>query len=398
MGVKLKERFPGQWWIYICHKGNRTAKPVGEYEAAVEAKKIIERQLALGAFQFPKRQPAKPKEPPAITVREYYAIFSRVWLESACRDSTRKRYEETFKTYILPRFGDKALKDVSRAEIKEFVATLVEKKLARATIRIIVSNFCTMFSHAIEDEIITGNPATRMPKYFRQAHVVHDEILPLSPEEVSIFLSAAIEHDQAKRYSDVPEYYPLFLCAVHTGMRSGEISGLQWGDIDWNGKFITVRRTIKDGKVHMPKTSKMRRVDMSDTLIEVLQGMRRRRREDFMKRGRSELPDWAFCNSNGSFLDMQNVKNRHFYKCLEAAKLRRIRFHDLRHTYASLLIGNGEPLAYVKDQLGHSSIKVTVDVYGHLVPGANRQAVNRLPIAEYATRTQQGRKIGKEAV
>ena len=69
----------------------------------------------------------------------------------------------------------------------------------------------------------------------------------------------------------------------------------------------------------------------------------------------------------------------HFYKCLEKAGLRRIRFHDLRHTFASLLIQNGEPLTYVKEQMGHSSIKMTVDVYGHLVPGANRQAVNRLP-------------------
>jgi integrase len=59
--------------------------------------------------------------------------------------------------------------------------------------------------------------------------------------------------------------------------------------------------------------------------------------------------------------------------------LRRIRFHNLRHTFASLLIQNGEPLAYVKDQFGHSSIKITVDVYAHLVPGSNRQAVNRLP-------------------
>jgi integrase len=78
-------------------------------------------------------------------------------------------------------------------------------------------------------------------------------------------------------------------------------------------------------------------------------------------------------------VQLRPTKNRHFLKCLTKAGLRTIRFHDLRHTFASLLIQNGEPLAYVKDQLGHSSIKMTVDVYGHLVPGANRQAVNRLP-------------------
>jgi len=67
-----------------------------------------------------------------------------------------------------------------------------------------------------------------------------------------------------------------------------------------------------------------------------------------------------------------------FSKALTAAKLRRVRFHDLRHTFASLLIEQGESLAYIRDQLGHSSIKVTVDTYGHLVPGGNRQAVDRL--------------------
>ena len=82
---------------------------------------------------------------------------------------------------------------------------------------------------------------------------------------------------------------------------------------------------------------------------------------------------------------MANLKTRHFFKCLARAKLRRIRVHDLRHTYASLLIGNGESLAYVRAQLGHSTIKLTVDIYGHLVPGANRQAVNRLPTEKSAS-------------
>ena len=78
-------------------------------------------------------------------------------------------------------------------------------------------------------------------------------------------------------------------------------------------------------------------------------------------------------------MDPYNLKDRYFYKCLEKAGPRRIRFHDLRHTFATLLLQNGESLAYVKDQLGHSSIRTTVDTYGHLVPGANRQAVNKLP-------------------
>ena len=79
----------------------------------------------------------------------------------------------------------------------------------------------------------------------------------------------------------------------------------------------------------------------------------------------------------GTQLDPSNLRKM-FNRILVAAKMRRIRFHDLRHTFASLLLQNGESLTYVKEQMGHSSINVTVDIYGHLVPGGNRQAVNKL--------------------
>jgi hypothetical protein len=87
---------------------------------------------------------------------------------------------------------------------------------------------------------------------------------------------------------------------------------------------------------------------------------------------------WVFPNRQGKPPDANNFNHRLWRPLLEKAELRRIRFHDLRHTYASLLIAQGESLAYVKDQLGQSSIKITVDLYGHLVPGANRGAVERL--------------------
>jgi integrase len=235
--------------------------------------------------------------------------------------------------------------------------------------------------HAIEDKLIAYNPAAKLTKFYKQAHLMHEMIEPLTSEEVSIFLAVAKALDSEKRYKDVPEYYPLFLCAIHTGMRAGELCGIQWPDVDWNGKFIIVRRSVKAGKVSPTKTDKIRRVDMSDTLISELSELKRRRKEEYLSKGINQIPDWVFCNSDGGPIDIQNLKNRHFNKCLEKAGLHRIRFHDLRHTFASLLLQNGESPQYVKEQMGHSSIKVTVDVYGHLVPGANRQAVNRLPVA-----------------
>lgn len=93
----------------------------------------------------------------------------------------------------------------------------------------------------------------------------------------------------------------------------------------------------------------------------------------------SEVMDgFVFTTSEGKPLDPNNMRRQIFYRALDLADLRRVRFHDLRHTFASLLIQQGESLAYIKDQMRHYSIQMTVDTYGHLVPGANRQAVDRL--------------------
>ena len=94
------------------------------------------------------------------------------------------------------------------------------------------------------------------------------------------------------------------------------------------------------------------------------------------------MEGWLFTTPVGTQLDPSNLR-KVFHALLTKAELRRIRFHDARHTYATLLIEQGESLAYVKDQLGHSSIQITVDTYGHLVPGGNRQAVDRLDDAPF---------------
>ena len=90
------------------------------------------------------------------------------------------------------------------------------------------------------------------------------------------------------------------------------------------------------------------------------------------------MPEWIFINNYGKPLVKNNWRRRVFEKALEKAKLRKIRVHDLRHTFASLLLEANESLAYIRDQLGHHSIKVTDDIYGHLTPGGNKDAVDRL--------------------
>lgn len=229
-------------------------------------------------------------------------------------------------------------------------------------------------------------------------------INPLTREEVQIMLDKAA--------TDFAHYYPLFLCAPRSGLRKGELIALKGIDLDFNGRFIDVQRTFYRGRITLPKNGRTRRVDMSQQLATVLKDLLSRKRAaalaNEMKKPAEErrdaatvvnavMDDWLFTSpetplsSNpavrkryptakvrgGTRLDPRNC-TKVFNKLLTTAKLRRIRFHDLRHTFASLLIGQGESLAYIRDQMGHSSIKVTVDTYGHLVPGGNRQAVDKL--------------------
>ena len=222
------------------------------------------------------------------------------------------------------------------------------------------------------------------------------KVNPFSREEVAKLLTAVQQH--------APGYSALFLCAVRTGMRQGELLALQWGDIDYHNRFIEVQRNYSRGRICTPKSGESRRVDMSLELTRTFRDLYTERQLQAAANGWKGVPPWVFCSEVGGLLDPDNLRKRVFYSLLKASGLRQIRFHDLRHTLASLLLQQGESPVYVKEQMGHSSIQVTVDLYGHLIPGGNKQAVDRLdlpvdkPSSEGQSATQpQPAHVGEQA-
>ena len=147
---------------------------------------------------------------------------------------------------------------------------------------------------------------------------------------------------------------------------------LQWGDIDWNSNVVFVRRsiywaTLKDGdgktrwQFVSPKSKRsIRSLVMSPRLKEALEIQR--------ITAPVSAHDLVFCNGEGNPIDPDNMVKREFHTALTFAGLRRVRFHDLRHTYTTLLISQGENVKFIQSQLGHSSIQTTMDRYGHLLP------------------------------
>ena len=371
MGVKIRKR-GGKWYVFVNYHGRRKAKCVGSSRLLAEqVKRQLEAKLALGDLGFLSDSAEEPT----------FGTFAENWLKTdalRCKPSTVDFYRDYQGRYVLPRFGPKKITAITRDEIKTFMAELTEKGLAKNTIRLAIATLRVVLSAAVEAGILASNPGLRLGRFIESQKATHNA-LAMTREEAQIFLEAAKESH--------PEFYPLFLMALRAGLRKGELLAVRWGDIQFgagdgdSNRYIFVQRNYVHGRFTSPKSKKSRRADMSRELRSVLLELRDKRMlEAFLEGETSIAEDLVFPSTAGTVLDQSNLTNYQFLPCLERAGLRRFRFHDLRHTFGSLLIRDGASLAYVKDQMGHSSIQVTVDTYGHLIPGADIAWVDRLDL------------------
>jgi integrase len=255
--------------------------------------------------------------------------------------------------------------------IEAFIAKKIRSKKSKATVRNYMSILRGILSKAVKDESLTVNRARNMGRFQKEtsSKAAAKKIIPLTPAELQVLLNKAQEKDFV--------LYAFFLTAVLTGLRLSELIGLQWGDIDSVNHCLYVKRAVTHRREETPKSHNLRTVDLSKDLEPVLEKLRTHRKEQWLKKEKP-VPEWVFCNEEGYHLNEFIFRMRKFYPLIKAAKLRSFRIHDLRHTYASLMLQNGESVSYVKEQMGHHSIQITVDTYGHLIPGANRAAADRL--------------------
>ena len=289
-----------------------------------------------------------------------FAAVAEQWLRDyaavSVKPSTLGGYRSMLDSSLVPFFGPVQLTSIRPGDVQRYIAERIESGRKPATVQKAVILLKTMFKHAVEWDYLRTNPAQNV-KAPRREHV---EMEFLTPDEIRVFL-AALE----------PRWYALFFTATFTGMRLGELLALQWSDIDWHGGTIRVRRSVWRGRFQEPKSKRsVRTIGMSPRLAAVLMDHK-------LETPWSEH-DLVFCGSDGQVIDQANLRHRVFEPTLEAAGLRKMRIHDLRHTFASLLINQGENLKYVQQQLGHASITTTVDRYGHLMPDAHIGASQRL--------------------
>jgi integrase len=368
MGVKVREVDGKGWYVFINWRNQRKAKSFGTDKATAKAfaKKLSARLKWAEVSGEPLALSQPDQQMP--TVKSYLSEWLKTYANVHCKPSTAEGYQQICEKHLFPAIGERLLHDVNRAHIKRLVAEWLTAGLRKRTIHNILTPLKEAYHHAIDEQLVTMNPAAKLGRIVSSRESGSAHISPLSAEEVRILLR------QAK--TTAPLLYPLFLCAVRTGMRKGELLGLQWGDIDFHGQFIEVRRAVVRRQVTSTKTHKIRRVDLSPQLAQVLRDVKETRELD-AKLHEQPMPEWVFLTPHGGRMTIE-VLRKGFEACLDAAGLRRVRFHDLRHTFASLLIQQQANPKYIQEQLGHGSISITLDVYSHLFHGEHRHHVERL--------------------
>jgi len=362
-----------------------------KWEAASRTKKDAERRLSeiLAGFHQGTYIP-----PTKILFKD----FAETWLKDSAglKPTTLQFYRTLFKIHLAPAFGHLLLNQISPQLIKNFQSRcLSEKKLSPKTTNSLLTTLKTALNYAEWCGHLRENPAKRV----KPVKTNRKEMEFFSPEEIRRLLANSDEPAKT-----------LFLTAALTGMRIGELLALQWGDIDWHSNVVRVRRTLyfryfdSGGAPEKQKWSfSTPKSNDSNRTIRISPKLR-----EALELHRLVAPvsphDLIFCTSKGTPINPRNLVRREFLPALIRAGLKRIRFHDLRHTYTTLLIAQGENIKFIQSQLGHASIQTTLDRYGHLLPDAGKDVGERLDafvfgagdrLASNARLTEQAKTVSK---
>lgn len=290
-----------------------------------------------------------------VSFRQYATLWLESYAKSNTKASTYEGYEAIIDNNLVKYMGEMPLMAIDAGMLQHYIAKRLEKVKPKTVINEIVV-MKEMFKHAVQWGYLKINPAEYVvrPRYERE------EMEVISPDDFHTLLAHVS-----------PQHKIIVLMDMLTGLRRGEILGLQWGDIDWKHNQLYVRRSLWRGKFCSPKSkASRRRVDLSPYLVREL------------KKHKLACPpsehDMVFCTAEGTPLDPDNFVKREFLPALRRAGLRHIRFHDLRHSNVAMRIEQGQNIKYIQVQLGHASIQTTLDRYGHLMKDVNTEQAMKL--------------------
>lgn len=304
------------------------------------------------------------------------AHYLKYWLEEVHKPTIRlssyDKYRKLLYGHILPALGHCQLQKLSAQQLQEFYTRKLEEGLSPSTIHVMHAILHKALENAVRWGLVSRNVCDVVSPPRQTRH----EIQPLTIVQAQQLLERAHGH----------RLEVLLTLAITTGMRRGEIIGLRWSDINFEDQSLYIRRTVdritRNGYVESePKTARSRRRIMLPTfVINALQEQRTSQARARLKAGKAwHENDLVFCNTHGGFLHPTHLYIA-FQQLLKDAGLPPLRFHDLRHSAATILMAMGTNIKIVQELLGHSNAALTLNVYGHVFPSLSKEAMEKWDI------------------
>ena len=363
----IYQRSDGRWAGSISLEGGKRKTLYGK------TRKEVQEQLKTALHQ-------QQQGTLVVAPQQKVGPFLVQWLEDVhkhtIRPRTYERYESMIRLHIIPGIGHHQLQKLVPQQLQRFYTQKLDEGLSPTTVASFHKMLHLAFEKAVRWNLISRNVCETVDP----PRAKHYEIQPLNQEQIQRFLAAAVGHRSEA----------LFVLALATGMRRGEIMALKWQDIDLSTGLLQVRRVLthmpaklngKGGYVEAePKTERSRRsIVIAPFALDKLKEHRVRQLEAKLKAGSIwKENDLVFCSSVGGHLHTSRDIFTQFKKLLKEAGLPDIRFHDLRHSSATMFLALGTHPKVVQEMLGHSQIATTLDIYSHVLPTMQVEAVNKL--------------------
>ncbi len=344
------------------HSGYRTRRE------AEEARIEILARIQQGEYVGPSKQTLQ-----AFLMDEWVPA-----IKGSVRPTTWASYKRNIELHVVPHIGSRQVQRLSTSQLNKLYADLLDSGrvdgkggLSNSTVRYVHRILTKALNDAVKWGKLTRNPCTAAEPPRRTA--TETELRVWNAEELREFLMSVEDH----------ELYALWMLAATTGMRRGEVLGLRWQDLDLESGRLSVVQTLVsvdyEVQISEPKTSRGRRsIALDPRTVRALRQHRSSQVEARLALGsRIDPSDLVFLRADGSAYHPDGI-GKEFKKLQARAELPRIRFHDLRHTHATLALQAGVHPRIVSERLGHSSIAMTLDTYSHVMPNMQEEAAARV--------------------
>ena len=355
----------GNKWCFVIDVGRdpKTGKRRQKWFSGFETKKEAERAMAEKIAEVNR---GDYFEPAKMTLKELINLWLYDEVKLKRKIATFDLYHSVTKTHVIPELGSIPLNKLNTLHIHQFLKSLLDKGVSQDTAMFIVRTLKVVLNWAVKMQLISKNPAANIQTREKSTG---SEMKVWTDEQVRHFLKTAANS----------RFYPVFYLAITTGMRLGELLGLKWSDVDLNRGVISIRRILQRTSeglklIEQTKTVKSRRlINISPSTAEVLEMHRIKQKEEMIKYNYCNNDNLVFTTRYGKPIDPKSLRDS-FYRIIKKARLPRIRFHDLRHTHATLLLQQGIHPKIVSERLGHTSISMTLDIYSHVIPSIQKEA------------------------